>query len=251
LDSVVRKFRNPWVSEFPYDTVQILADIRPGSRGSIPERQVDQYTGTVTDATTIGYSVYFAADDGRHGIELWAIEPGIPGTLPNTGFQADVVSIPESKRGAGDNFSSYSELIIEFPEFDQEFEIVGVPQVSGQWNLDWLSKRQVGFLNGTAFPTFEGNSVISGHLYNYDGTKGPFYRINELQWGDEIMIRHNGTSYTYSVRAVIQGLAPNDLSVIEHRERDWLTLITCQGYDEASGNYLWRSVVQAVLIKRE
>jgi sortase (surface protein transpeptidase) len=44
---------------------------------------------------------------------------------------------------------------------------------------------------------------------------------------------------------------PNDLSVLEHKDLDWVTLITCQDYDESRANYQWRRVVQAVLVKVE
>ena len=41
---------------------------------------------------------------------------------------------------------------------------------------------------------------------------------------------------------------PGDLSVIAHEEQDWVTLITCQHFDKATGTYPWRTAVRAVLV---
>jgi len=42
-----------------------------------------------------------------------------------------------------------------------------------------------------------------------------------------------------------------DVRTLPHDDYDVLTLITCQGYDQSSGEYNWRIVVRAVLIKVE
>jgi hypothetical protein len=38
---------------------------------------------------------------------------------------------------------------------------------------------------------------------------------------------------------------------LSHEELPWLTLITCQGYDEVSHGYEFRTVVRAVQVKVE
>jgi sortase (surface protein transpeptidase) len=43
-------------------------------------------------------------------------------------------------------------------------------------------------------------------------------------------------------------VGPGQLGALQHEDLDWVTLITCQGYDELSGKYLWRRVVRAVLV---
>jgi hypothetical protein len=40
----------------------------------------------------------------------------------------------------------------------------------------------------------------------------------------------------------------NDMGVLDQKELDWVTLITCQGFDENSHSYTYRRVVQAVLV---
>jgi len=35
---------------------------------------------------------------------------------------------------------------------------------------------------------------------------------------------------------------------LPHEEMDWLTLVTCRGYDAQAESYPWRTVVRAVLV---
>jgi sortase (surface protein transpeptidase) len=70
----------------------------------------------------------------------------------------------------------------------------------------------------------------------------------DLHWGDEIIIEAWGQKYTYSVREVDQWVRPDDNSAFDHEDYPWLTLITCRGYDEQTGEYRWRVVVKAVQI---
>ena len=42
--------------------------------------------------------------------------------------------------------------------------------------------------------------------------------------------------------------SPSEISVLGHEEYDWVTLITCKGYDEELDQYDERLVARAVLI---
>jgi len=53
----------------------------------------------------------------------------------------------------------------------------------------------------------------------------------------------------FSAQSAIQ--SPDDMRALPHDDYDVLTLITCQGYDESSGEYGWRLAVRAVLISIE
>jgi hypothetical protein len=37
--------------------------------------------------------------------------------------------------------------------------------------------------------------------------------------------------------------------VFKHEEKDWVTLLTCEGYNPLSGDYLSRRMVRAVLVE--
>jgi LPXTG-site transpeptidase (sortase) family protein len=165
---------------------------------------------------------------------------------PDTGFAAGQMTIlpaqPVEKA-----YQSLGDLWLEIPRLGVNVSIVGVPQGrDNEWNVTWLG-NQVGYLNGTAYPTRAGNSVLTGHAYTADGLPGPFVKLNQLRYGDQILIHLAGQTYMYEVREN-RILSPRDGSVFKHQEYPWLTLVTCKDYDEKTGRYLHRVVVGAVLV---
>ncbi len=64
---------------------------------------------------------------------------------------------------------------------------MGIPLQNGTWDLTWLS-RQAGWLEGTAYPTLDGNSVLTAHVYLPNGQPGPFIDLGKLSWGQEIAV---------------------------------------------------------------
>jgi LPXTG-site transpeptidase (sortase) family protein len=107
-------------------------------------------------------------------------------------------------------------------------------------------------LNDSAFPTLNGNSVLTRHVYTADSAPGIFLNIGKLRWGDEVIIRVGNQSYVYEVRQVIDLVDPSDVeTLMEHMGNPWLSLVTCEGYDEETNTYQWRYFVRAVLTKSE
>ncbi len=165
-------------------------------------------------------------------------------SLPATGFAPGRIT-PIAERPS----TVYTEtggLRIEIPRLEVDVPIVGIPLSAEGWDLTWLGE-QAGYLEGTAFPSWSGNSAITGHVYLPDGRPGPFVRLGELGWGDEIIVHGFGVRFIFSVREVRQVL-PDDLSILRHEDRPWVTLITCKGYDERRETYRTRVAVRAVLV---
>jgi LPXTG-site transpeptidase (sortase) family protein len=137
-------------------------------------------------------------------------------------------------------------LAIEIPVIKVDTSIVGVQSKNGRWDVSWL-QDQVGWLNGTAYPTWKGNSLLTAHVVNADGKPGVFSKLKALGVGEYIYVYNAGYRYTYQVvsNAYVQ---PNDITVMKHEEKSYLTLITCDTYDEKTGTYLRRVVVRAVLV---
>jgi LPXTG-site transpeptidase (sortase) family protein len=168
--------------------------------------------------------------------------------IPDTGFapnvKTDLSNVP---------YESYNTLAgniwFEIPSLGIKTSIVGVPRTNGKWNVAWLG-RQAGWLEGTAFPTWEGNSVVTGHVYLASGLPGPFVNLNQLKYGDKIIVHANGQIYTYEVRTN-KVVNPDDSSVFKHEKQAWITLVTCKDYDEKTNTYRKRVVVRAVLVKVE
>jgi len=173
-----------------------------------------------------------------------ADEVDLPSTLPKTGFapfkQTILPSQPSDK-----NYSSTGQWL-EIPRLGVSIPLVGVPLVNGAWDVSWLTK-QAGWLNGTAFPTWNGNSVLTSHVYTADGKPGPFINLSGLKYGDKVILHSYGNAYTYEVREN-KVVAPDDVTVLGHKDQPWLTLITCKKYIERSDKYQSRVAVQAVLV---
>lgn len=85
-------------------------------------------------------------------------------------------------------------------------------------------KRGPGHYPKTSLPGELGNVVISGHRTTYGA---PFYRLNELENGDEILLTdHQGTyKYVVTEKKVVR---PTEVSVIAPFTDARLTLTTCE-----------------------
>ena len=166
--------------------------------------------------------------------------------LPATGFAPDrITALPAQP--AEKVYTELDDMTLSIPKLGVNMPIVGVPQSASTWDVTWLW-NQAGWLNGTAFPTWAGNSVITGHVYLPSGKPGPFINLYNLAYNDTIIVRLGGQQYIYKVRAVLL-VAPDDLSILRHEELPWLTLVTCRSYDEAAGAYRWRVAVRAVQVE--
>ncbi len=137
-------------------------------------------------------------------------------------------------------------LALQIPTLKVDTSIVGVEFRNGNWDVSWL-QNQAGWLNGTAYPTWKGNSVLTAHAVNPDGKPGMFSGLKRLTAGEYIFVYNSGYRYTYRVESndLVQA---DDFSVFRHEDKQYLTLVTCDTYDEKSGIYLLRVVVRAVLV---
>ena len=137
-------------------------------------------------------------------------------------------------------------LSIVIPVIKVDTPIVGVKSSKGNWDISWL-RDQVGWLNGTAYPTWKGNSVLTAHVVNADGKPGVFYNLKSLGLGEYIFVYNAGYRYTFKVlsNTFIQ---PTERSVMKHEEKPHLTLITCDTYNEKTGRYLRYVMVRAELV---
>ncbi len=168
--------------------------------------------------------------------------------LPNTGFAPGMLqTVPQQPVEMA--YTTYDGFWLEIPSLGIEMPIVGVPLTARGWDVTWLGD-QAGYLHGTAYPTWVGNTAITAHVWDRDNNPGPFVDLHTLQHGDEVIIHAWGIQHIYEVRDIMQ-VKPDTLKALPHSEYDMLTLITCMGYDESSSEYDWRLAVQAVLMKVE
>ena len=166
--------------------------------------------------------------------------------LPATGFPMGRITRlpaqPAEKAYTG------TDLELEIPTLKVSMPIVGVPQTEKSWDISWLGSN-AGWLTGSTFPTWVGNSVLTGHVWDANNLPGPFANLKTLKYGDQILVRAFGQTYTYEVRE--SRLLWGDGSVnavFKHHDEAWLTLLTCETYNPLTGGYLSRRMVGAVLI---
>jgi len=169
----------------------------------------------------------------------------VPMQLPETGFAPGKLTSlaiqPPAKA-----YADLGELWLEIPSLGVKTTIVGVQQGGSGWDTSWLWD-QAGYLEGTAFPTWEGNTGIAGHVFLPNGEPGPFAALQRMRFGGQVIIHAWGQKYLYEVRDVSR-VRPEDLSVLAHETHDWVTLITCLDFDQSTGKFPWRTVVRAVLV---
>ncbi len=167
--------------------------------------------------------------------------------LPATGYARDTRTILPDQPSILAYAST--DVVLEIPALGLKMPVVGVPKKNGAWNVSWLG-NQAGWLEGSAFPSWNGNSVLTGHVYQASGLPGPFVSLNKLKYGDRLIIHAYGQKYIFAVQAntVVDA---TDSTVMKHEEKSWLTLLTCRDYDEKTGSYRNRVVVRAVLVRVE
>lgn len=203
----------------------------------------------------IFYTANYAAGAAARGLgcaannaECLVILPEIaPEALPSTGFAPGVLTrLP--LQPVAESYDK-NQIWLEIPEIGVQSQVVGVPYQDAGWDVTWLH-GQVGYLEGTAFPTWAGNSVLSAHVYEASGLPGPFAALHLLKYGDQVILHAFGSQYVYEVRTS-KLVKPDNLSPLQHEDLNWVTLITCKGFTETSGKYAFRRVVRAVLVAVE
>ena len=102
--------------------------------------------------------------------------------------------------------------MLEIPRLGINIPIVGVPLKNGIWDTAWLGK-QAGWLEGSAFPSWNGNSVLTSHVYLSNGLPGPFVYLSKLKFGDKVIVHAFGQKYIFEVqtngsRATNDGIQP-------------------------------------------
>jgi LPXTG-site transpeptidase (sortase) family protein len=242
-----------------------------GCTGGVLGDDVRLLTSPVTYTNTDGYMAYFplnggtALADGEYRLILCGTTSIVsvtniplnngadqvydftiytPSAIPATGFAPGVLTALPAQQV---DYTQQGGLTIEIPELGINESIVGVPLESDTWDVTWLGD-QIGWLEGTAYPTWNGNSALTGHVYDANGQPGPFASLGSLTYGDTIIIHYAGQQYVYSVRASLSVSPSSTYWLLKHEDYSWLTLVTCQHYNQTSNSYDLRRVIRAVLV---
>ena len=172
-----------------------------------------------------------------------AIDGGI---IPVSGFAPDTLAqVPEQPEALA--YTSTGDMRLEIPSLGVNIPIVGVRQTKTGWDLTWLGNN-AGYLESSAYPTWQGNTVLTAHVLDSRNVPGPFANVNQLKENNLIYIHVNELTYVYRVEENLL-VSPFEIDkVFKHEDYDWLTLVTCENYYKMTKTYLSRRVVRAVLI---
>ena len=220
-------------------------DINSGT--SLPDGSYRLYIcGTTSIENHFNIKLNGGASDSTLTFHISNASGGIAGdSLPATGFPHGRVTKLDFGLGTANYTSTDLELVI--PKLGVEIPIVGVPQSESGWDVTWLG-NSAGYLAGSAFPTWAGNTVITGHVWDSYNQPGIFSELKTLGYGDQVQIKAWGLTYTYEVRESDLVTTKNVSAVLQSEEYDWLTLLTCEFYNPFTGDYLFRRSVRAVLV---
>jgi LPXTG-site transpeptidase (sortase) family protein len=165
--------------------------------------------------------------------------------IPVTGFApgrvTDLSDLPVTR------YNALNGVRLEIPVLKLNLPIVGVPMGNKTWDVNWLL-NQVGWLEGSAFPGYSGNSVLTSHVTLPYGQAGPFADLHKLKLGDKIFVHSFGDLYIYEIKSFSERYA-TDPAILQHESKSWLTLVTCTDYDEQAGTYRKRLVFKAALLQ--
>lgn len=218
----------------PYQSTLLLAAPLPSGN----------YHLFVCGTTSIEDSLGHKINGGNDHLIRFSVASRGPQKLPGTGFapglSLELPIQPLERAYAG------TDLTLRIPALNLKMPIVGVPFINNDWEISWLG-RNAGWLENTAFPTWTGNSVITGHVWNADNTPGIFAKLKDLKYGDQLEIYAWQQVYTYEVREN-QAIGPEQITLaLQHKNSSWLTLLTCEDYNSRTGTYAARRMVRAVL----
>jgi LPXTG-site transpeptidase (sortase) family protein len=81
-------------------------------------------------------------------------------------------------------------------------------------------------------PGQDGNTIITGHRYQYFNGVRPFYNLDKVAVGDELSIIWKGEKIDYIIEKKIT-VNPEDVWIENQKNGKYLTVYTCQGLDAA------------------
>ena len=165
--------------------------------------------------------------------------------LPQTGFAPGVVTVlPDQPLDLAYDPTS---VTLSIPQINVDASVTTVPFRDGSWDVTWLG-NEVGYLEGSAYPTWNGNTVLTAHNTTAYNEPGLFVDLNQLRYGDTLVIHAYGQTYTYEVREKLVIGQGNLAAAFKEQRLDWVTLMTCTNFNAEKGEYVNRLLIRAVLI---
>jgi LPXTG-site transpeptidase (sortase) family protein len=136
---------------------------------------------------------------------------------------------------------------LKIPSLNVDSTVRFVPFEYQSWDIKDLV-MDVAWLGGTSSPEWGSNTVLAAHITMENLGNGPFRNIKNLKAGDLVYVYTAENEYVYAVQAQLV-VMPYDFRVVGSTDKPQITLLTCTGWDESSGQYLYRRAVTAELVR--
>jgi len=228
-----------------YDAATFTATLTLNNGTPLPAGEYHLLVCGTTSITDAAGNALNNGNDVSTTFSITAASLSSSSLLPDTGFPHGGITLLPHQPTA----KAYTDtaMTLEIPKLGISTPIVGVPQTESSWDVTWLG-NSTGYLAGSAFPTWAGNTVITGHVWDAYNQPGVFAQLKSLRHGDQIEIHAWGVTYTYEVRESKLITKKNINAAFQSEEYDWVTLVTCEFYNPFNGDYLFRRAVRAVLV---
>lgn len=132
-------------------------------------------------------------------------------------------------------------LVIPAIGFDQA--VIKAPVFGNTWNFVRI-RETAAYLEGRPLPGTNNNVAIGAHSEFEKRRRGPFFDLDQLRVGDEIIVRFNGATFRYEVET-LWVTTPDDARPIAQTDSEMLTLFTCSAYNPDTSHYELRLIVRA------
>ena len=161
--------------------------------------------------------------------------------LPATGFSSTLpIALPAKPQ---DLSYGSTGLMLQIPELDVMEEIVTVPEIDGNYPVQWLGSA-AGLLDQSSLPG-EGITILTGHNHLNTAETGPFLLIGSLENNSRIMITaDDAQTRTYRVYGNYKIASDGFAGIAGDVHENSLVLITCED-ETIDGGYLNRRVILA------
>lgn len=196
------------------DFEELLAEFDPPSTPATDDTLAEPSDNADVDDSSTGDSDSVPADDGADDVSTGADDPA--DEIPGSDVRVAVIPAEEQNIPLFDDGDALAK--IEIPDIGVSDIVVAGIQVSDL-------KRGPGHFPDTPMPGQLGNAAIAGHRTTYGQ---PFFRVDELEPGDEIRVTTLNGEFTYLVTgtSIVQ---PSDYQVVATTDptKATLTLVSC------------------------
>jgi LPXTG-site transpeptidase (sortase) family protein len=157
------------------------------------------------------------------------------------------VAMNNGQEGGEGGEADLSQFRLYIPSLQINLPITKAARIGPTWDFSRINS-QAAYLDGLPLPGNAANVVIGAHSELSARRPGPFYTLHRIQPGAEIIITYGGGKFRYIVERLWL-VQPTDLGPIDQSVGDVLTLLTCDGYNRATGQYDTRLIVRAVRVE--